>query len=131
LEASAPGSKIEVAVDLPVDLPAALADLDQIRIVFRNLISNAREAMPDGGKLTICGRHVGEYVEVSVSDNGVGISRENLSRILEPFYSTKAKGLGLGLSLVRAILDKNYASLGVVSEMGRGSTFTVRLRAAV
>ena len=69
-------------------------------------------------------------MEVDVADTGVGISPENLSRITEPLYSTKARGLGLGLAIVRAILDKNQGSLRVASEVGRGTTFTVRLEAA-
>jgi two-component system sensor kinase FixL len=130
LEAGHLGTKIEVAVDLPETLPAAMADSDQIRIVFRNLISNARDAMPSGGRLAISGRLLDDQLEVAVQDNGVGIPKENLGRILEPLYSTKAKGLGLGLSLVRAILEKNQGTLGVTSQLGHGSTFTVRLRAA-
>ncbi len=67
---------------------------------------------------------------MAVSDTGVGIPPEQLARIMEPLYSTKARGLGLGLALARAILEKNDGSLHVASEPGRGSTFTVHLRAA-
>jgi signal transduction histidine kinase len=122
--------RIQVALDCPASLPPVLADSDQIRIVFSNLIRNARDAMAEGGQLSIRGSHVDESVEVAVSDTGVGISAENLNRIMEPLYSTKARGLGLGLAIARAILDKNKGSLRVVSEPGRGSTFTVRLTAA-
>jgi signal transduction histidine kinase len=112
-----------------------LADRDQIGIVLGNLIRNAREAMPDGGRLTLEGRRAGEDVELDVTDTGVGITPENLHRIMEPLYSTKARGLGLGLglglALARAILEKNKGSLRVRSVPGRGSTFTVRLLAAL
>ena len=74
-------------------------------------------------------RQAGPLVEVVVSDTGTGIEPERLGRIMEPLYSTKARGLGLGLALARAILDKNKGSLRVASEAGRGSTFTVRLHA--
>ena len=121
--------RIQVTLDCPASLPPVLADIDQIRIVLSNLIRNARDAMAEGGQLSIHGRHVDESVEIAVSDTGVGISAENLSRIMEPLYSTKARGLGLGLAIARAILDKNKGSLRVVSEPGRGSTFTVRLTA--
>jgi two-component system, NtrC family, sensor kinase len=121
---------IHVTFDCPPSLPPALADADQIRIVLSNLIRNARDAMPEGGPLTIRGRRTGDGVEVAVTDTGVGISRENLSRIMEPLYSTKARGLGLGLSITRAILDKNKGALQVQSEPEQGSTFTVRLTAA-
>jgi two-component system, NtrC family, sensor kinase len=122
--------RVQVTLDCPPSLPPVLADIDQIRIVLSNLIRNARDAMAEGGQLSLHGRRVDESVEIAVSDTGVGISAENLSRIMEPLYSTKARGLGLGLAIARAILDKNKGSLRVVSEPGRGSTFTVRLTAA-
>ncbi len=120
---------IEVEIDCPEPLPPVLADIDQLRIVFGNLVRNAREAMPQGGRLRVHGRHVGEAVEVDVSDTGVGISPEGLGRITEPLYSTKARGLGLGLAIVRAILDKNKGRLRVASGLGRGTTCTVQLPA--
>jgi len=83
--------------------------------------------MPQGGTLTIRGRQTDGGLEVVVSDTGVGIAPENLGRATEPLFSTKARGLGLALA--RAILDKHQGSLGATSELGRGSTFTVRLLA--
>jgi signal transduction histidine kinase len=121
---------VQVEVAFPADLPLALGDADQVRIVFANLVRNARDAMPQGGKLTVSGRRAGGGLEVLVSDTGVGIAPENLARVTEPLYSTKARGLGLGLALARAILDKNKGSLSATSELGRGSTFTVRLTTA-
>ena len=121
---------VEVTVSCPPSLPRALADMDQLRIVFSNLVRNAREAMPQGGKLSLSAQHVDCKVEVVVTDTGVGIPPENLARISEPLYSTKARGLGLGLAIVRAILEKNDGNVRVASEPGRGSTFTVRLQAA-
>jgi signal transduction histidine kinase len=131
LETTALPPNIRVTIDCPDSLPAALADVDQVRIVFANLIRNAREAMPGGGTLSIQGRPVDDCVEVSVSDTGVGIATDNLHQIMEPLYSTKARGLGLGLAIARAILDKNKGTMRLVSELGRGSSFTVRLTAAV
>lgn len=84
---------------------------------------------PKGGHLTICGSASEAEVEVTVGDTGVGIAPEDLGRIMEPLYSTKARGLGLGLALSRAILDKNKGSLRATSTAGVGSTFTVRLMA--
>ncbi|MCI0333472.1 MAG: protoglobin domain-containing protein [Planctomycetes bacterium] len=123
-------NSIQLALDFSVTLPQALGDVDQIRIVFSNLIRNGREAMPQGGRLSIQGRPVDDSVEIDVTDTGVGISPENLSRIMEPLFSTKARGLGLGLAIARAILDKNKGSLRLASELGRGTTCTVRLVAA-
>ena len=121
---------IQLTLDCPVSLPAALADNDQVRIVFANLIRNACEAMPQGGRLAITARASDVSVQVAVADTGVGIPPEQLSRVMEPLYSTKARGLGLGLSIARAILEKNGGSLRVSSEPGKGSTFLVFLQAA-
>jgi len=131
LELNPPPDNVQVTIDCPDSLPPALGDLDQIRIVFANLVRNGREAMPQGGRLSVQGRQVSDSVEIDIADTGVGISPENLSRITEPLYSTKARGLGLGLAIARAILDKNKGSLHVASEVGRGTTFTVRLAAAL
>jgi signal transduction histidine kinase len=121
---------VAVTIDCPAGLPAVLADPDQLAIVFGNLVRNAREAMPEGGRLTLTGRPDGDGVEVAVADTGVGISAENLSRVMEPLFSTKARGLGLGLAIVRAILEKSKGTLRVASTPGQGTTFTVRLSAA-
>jgi signal transduction histidine kinase len=121
---------VAVAVDCPAALPPALGDADQLRIVFGNLIRNAREAMPQGGRLTLSARRAGDGIEVAIADTGVGIPPEALGRVMEPLYSTKARGLGLGLSIARSILDKNNGRLAVASEPGRGTTFTVWLAAA-
>ncbi len=130
LEVNPVPDTVTIALDCSESLPMVLGDPDQIRIVLGNLIRNGREAMPEGGTLSVRGYPVQDHVEVAVADTGVGISPDNLERIMEPLYSTKARGLGLGLALARAILDKNKGSLRVRSELGRGSTFTVRLTAA-
>jgi len=121
---------IETVVDVPATVSPVLADPGQIRIVVGNLIRNSREAMPQGGRLTISARPAGDAVELDVADTGVGIAEKDLARVLEPLYSTKARGLGLGLAIARAILEKNRGSLRVASVAGQGSTFTVRLTAA-
>ena len=87
--------------------------------------------MPQGGRLTLSARLAGERVELAVSDTGNGMAPEQLARIMEPLYSTKARGLGLGLAIARAILEKNEGRIHVTSEPGRGSTFTVSLQAAL
>lgn len=130
LELNPVHSTVAVTIDCPPELPPALADLDQIRIVLGNLLRNAREAMPQGGSLSVSGRHIADGVEVAVADTGVGIAADNLSRVMEPLYSTKARGLGLGLAIARSILEKNKGSLRVTSTPRQGSTFTIRLEAA-
>ncbi|HEY7428023.1 MAG TPA: protoglobin domain-containing protein [Gemmataceae bacterium] len=128
LDANPLPDTIQFTLDCPSSLPPVLADSDQVRIVFANLIRNAREAMPQGGRLTVTVRSMDGGLEMTVADTGVGIAAEQLSRVLEPLYSTKARGLGLGLAIARAILEKNGGHLRVASEPGKGSTFTVFLQ---
>jgi two-component system NtrC family sensor kinase len=128
LDANPLTDNIQLTIDCPSSLPSALADGEQVRIVFANLIRNAREAMPQGGRLTVTARAVDGGIETMVADTGVGIPTEQLSRVMEPLFSTKARGLGLGLSIARAILEKNGGRLRVTSELNRGSTFTVFLQ---
>jgi signal transduction histidine kinase len=130
VEVNPPPETVRVVHDWPDDLPPVLADADQLRIVLANLVRNAREAMPQGGTLTLAGRRVEAHVEVIVADTGVGIPAEHLARVMEPLYTTKARGLGLGLALARAILEKNRGSLRAASTPGQGTTFTLRLTPA-
>jgi signal transduction histidine kinase len=130
VESSALPEQIAVTINLDDALPPALADEDQVRIVFANIFRNAKEAMPSGGRLDVHGVLEGDSLEVAVTDTGIGISPENLKRVTEPLFSTKARGLGLGLAISRAILDKNKGQLRVHSQPGQGSTFVVRLTAA-
>ncbi len=130
LETNLLSENCAVSLDCCASLPPVLADIDQVRIVLGNLVRNAREAMPQGGQLSIRCRQDDAHVEIAVSDTGVGIASDDLARIMEPLYSTKARGLGLGLAIARAILEKNNGSLRVTSTPGKGSTFTVRLQAA-
>jgi signal transduction histidine kinase len=119
---------VQVKIDVePLSL-TILGDRAQLQIVFGNLIRNAIDAMPDGGTLRIAAVRVENQAEISVQDSGSGISPEALPRILEPLYSTKAKGMGLGLSITHDIIARHQGSLTVTSQPGAGSTFTVRLQ---
>jgi signal transduction histidine kinase len=131
LETNPVPENVRVTLDCPLSLPHVLGDINQLRIVFANLIRNAREAMPQGGSLSINGQVVNDAVEVAVTDTGMGISSDDIHRIMEPLYSTKARGLGLGLAIARAILDKNKGSMRLTSEVGKGSSFRVRLTPAL
>lgn len=117
----------QVAFDCPPSLPRAQGDMKQLQIVFDNLIRNARDAMPEKGRLSITATQVDHSLNIAFADNGTGISPEILNRITEPLFSTKARGIGLGLAIVQSILDKNNATLDVKSELNQGSTFTVQL----
>jgi len=113
--------------------PAVLADPHQLEQVFLNLLMNAMEAMPKGGRITISTslreREGHSFVEIQIADTGVGIPPEHLARIFDPFFTTKdvGKGTGLGLSVSYGIVRAHGGSIEVRSEVGRGSTFTVAL----
>ncbi|WP_075082567.1 PAS domain S-box protein [Mariniblastus fucicola] len=121
-------STIVVENTLADDLPLVLADTNQIVIAFKNLVRNARDAMSEGGTLKIHATESNAEVDLHVEDTGIGIAEEDLGQILEPLYTTKARGMGLGLSITRAIVEKNGGRLRVESELGDGSCFTITLR---
>jgi signal transduction histidine kinase len=130
LELNPIAAGIQVWLECPAELPPVQGDPHQLRIVFGNLIRNAREAMPHGGRLTISAQQISSLIEIRVADTGVGIPPEDLQRIMEPLFTTKARGIGLGLAITRAIVDKHNGRLKVSSEPGRGTTFVVSLVSA-
>jgi len=118
---------IELVKDINNDLPMVMVDADQIRQVFINIILNAHQAMPDGGRLNIQTRSKGDFVQVDFTDTGCGIPESDISKIFDPLFTTKAKGIGLGLSVCKGILERHNGNIRVKSEAGRGTTFTVFL----
>lgn len=133
------------------NLPPVLIDAAQMQVVFRNLIANAIQAMPDGGELTIAVRQISDFrlqmadsqmasstnqsesynlqsaIEVRVSDTGVGIPADALAKIFQPLYTTKAKGIGLGLALCKMIVEAHGGTIAVESSVGKGTTFVIAL----
>lgn len=115
--------------------PIVLATSGQIEQIFLNLVINARQAMPHGGRLLIDVRenHTSDMVEIRIADTGVGIAPDHLRKIFEPFYTTKRPdeqgrgGTGLGLSVCRQIIEHHHGRIRVESVVGKGSTFTVKL----
>lgn len=101
----------------------------QVNQVFMNLMMNAIHAMVDGGTLRVRGRSLGDAVEVDIADTGSGISPEHLEKLFEPGFTTKGGrvGMGLGLAICREIVDRHGGRISVDSELGVGTTFTVRL----
>jgi signal transduction histidine kinase len=121
---------VEVARELaPGSLPVR-GDEGQLRAVFLNLLRNSREAMPGGGRITVRTRRTGEAVEAEVADTGGGIPPGDLTRIFEPFYSTKQRGTGLGLAFAQQVVKEHGGELRCDSALGRGTTFTLRLPGA-
>lgn len=124
--------KIMIKKDWSPELPPVLASADQLGEVFLNLVLNARDAMPEGGHLTIALEVEGEWVVTRVSDTGRGIPPEVQERIFEPFFTTKGeRGTGLGLAISQRIVQEHGGTIEVSSVPAVGTTFTVRLPVAV
>jgi two-component system, sporulation sensor kinase E len=122
-------ARVEVIERYASDVPDVMADPEQLKQVFVNLISNAVQAMPEGGTLTIESGSENGFVFVRFSDTGAGIPDEVLSRIFDPFVSMRDDGTGLGLTIVHRIVDDHDGHMEVASEQGLGTTFTVWLPA--
>jgi signal transduction histidine kinase len=118
---------IQLIKKLDTNLPEIKIDTDQVRQVLVNMILNAVQAMPDGGKLTISAREKEKFLEVEVTDSGCGIPQEVTDKIFDPLFTTRAKGIGLGLAVCKAIIDRQQGDIEVESEIGKGTTFTVKL----
>jgi two-component system NtrC family sensor kinase len=121
---------IKLVQNLAPDLPRVLADGSQFQQVFMNILMNAVQAMDERGTITIVTRSCNpKCVEVAISDTGQGIPPEQIDRIFDPFFTTKAsgKGTGLGLSIAYGIVTTHHGTISVQSEVGKGSTFTIRM----
>ena len=118
-------SSITVVRDWPVDLPLIDGDQDRLEMVLMNLLNNAVQAMPDGGVLTLKAEESSDGVAFYVQDTGTGISKENMERIFEPLFTTKTRGIGLGLAIVRRLIDAHGGTIRVESELGKGTRFEV------
>ncbi len=125
-------TSVTVKLDIPATLSALRVDAMQIHQVLRNLISNGVEAMPEGGVLEI--RAVedtqAKTIAISVKDSGTGMTLEQLGHLFQPLFTTKARGIGLGLVVVKNLTEANGGSVGVESKLGKGSVFSVTLPSA-
>jgi signal transduction histidine kinase len=141
---------IQVTLDLPADLPQVHVDPLQVVQVLGNLTLNACQAMKDGGQLSVISRQLpvisnqssveteplitdnrslitGDWILITVKDTGSGISPDNMKKLFEPLFTTKAKGIGLGLAVCQNLIEANGGRIEVESEVGVGSTFTLYL----
>jgi signal transduction histidine kinase len=123
------GANISLDISLDPGAGSLFADPGQIEQILMNLTVNAKDAMPEGGRLRIATASIpqAEKVQMTVSDTGIGMSPEVMARIFEPFFTTKeeGKGTGLGLATVYGIVKQSKGSIEVASEPGRGTTFTL------
>ena len=124
-------SAIELKVNIPDDIPEVACSQSDLEQVFLNLLTNAREATPPGGRIVVTVRAVDSMVEISIGDTGCGISPENLARVMEPFFTTKPHGNGLGLSICRSVLWEVDGTLRIHSESGNGTQVQVLVPVAV
>lgn len=136
------GPAISIVLDVPVDIPPVKIDANQLELALMNLAVNSRDAMPNGGTLTISCRAnssdkgklpptlaAGDYVSISIADTGEGMSDDTLSKAMEPFFTTKGvgKGTGLGLSMVHGLTAQCGGAMTMASRVGRGTTVTLWL----
>jgi two-component system NtrC family sensor kinase len=123
---------IQLETELDPELPTIQADPLQLTQVFQNLMNNAAEAMPEGGRLLLRTRQGPgtDHVTTQVQDTGVGISEDNMKKIFTPFFTTKpiGKGTGLGLAIIYGIVKMHRGQISVQSTVGQGTTFTILLR---
>ena len=136
------GPNVHIETRFPLRLAPAQADANQLELAILNLIVNARDAMPEGGTVTIAARQeavrktnglqAGEYICLSVADTGCGMDEETLARAIEPFFTTKGvgKGTGLGLSMIHGFAEQSGGRLVIKSRMGQGTTAEIWLPAA-
>lgn len=134
---AARGANVRCAFSIPEDLWLCEVDEGQISQVIQNIVLNAEQAMPDGGKIMIGGENVvveendtlplksGNYVRLSIQDEGIGIPKECLDRIFEPYFTTKKEGSGLGLATTYSIIKKHNGHIVVDSQPGYGTTFAI------
>ena len=136
------GSNVKCLYNIPDDLWSLEVDEGQMNQVINNLIINADQSMPEGGTIHVSCKNVfiraedavalkeGEYVKISIKDEGTGIPEEHLQRIFDPYFSTKQKGSGLGLASVYSIVKRHHGLITVESRMGAGTTFHIYLPAS-
>jgi len=118
---------VTLELKIPDDLPEVRAGRGGIEQLFLNLFTNALDSMAAGGRLKVQARATGSHLEVRIADTGAGIPPEQLKRIHEPFYTTKAEGFGLGLAIVRSILWENGGDMSIDSQPGKGTVVNVQL----
>lgn len=123
------------AIDLPPNVivekalgeKAVKADRQMMKRVIVNLVTNAIQAMPNGGKITFASSSDDYFTSISVTDTGMGIPKENLGQLFKPLFTTKSRGTGLGLAICKRIVDAHNGTISVESEIAKGSTFTIKL----
>jgi signal transduction histidine kinase len=120
-------SPITVCTELEAELPMISADPDLLHRALSNLVLNAIDALPQGGKITVRTQSAGDRVELSVSDTGLGLTQEECARLFTPYYTTKQHGTGLGLAIVQSVVSDHGGKISVESTQEKGTTFRIEL----
>jgi PAS domain S-box-containing protein len=118
---------VAIATQFDLELDSLLGDEGQLSQVFLNIVINALQAMPSGGTLTVTTRRCGRWAEIAVTDSGEGIPREILPHVFDPYFTTRPRGVGLGLAIAHRIVEGHQGTIDVESEVGKGTTMIVRL----
>jgi signal transduction histidine kinase len=119
--------RIRTGVQFAENSPKVNADPSEIERVVFNLLTNAVDAMPEGGDLTVRVHSAGGEARISVEDTGTGVPDENRPQLFRPFFTTRERGVGMGLAICRRIVEENGGSIAVESAPGKGSRFTIKL----
>lgn len=120
-------SQHEIIVNIPKDIPQVELDPHKMEQVFINLSTNSLQAMTETGNFSISAKHKKNHIEITISDNGCGINKKEISRIFDPFFTRKSNGTGLGLSIVKNIVKQHNGEIFVKSRQDQGTTFTIIL----
>ncbi|MCP4653427.1 MAG: PAS domain S-box protein [Candidatus Omnitrophica bacterium] len=133
------GSNVRGDFDIDENLSSVEIDLGQMSQVVQNLVLNGQQAMPDGGTIKISAKNItlsknnsqlleaGKYIEITISDHGMGVPEEHMKRIFDPYFTTKQKGSGLGLAVVFSVIEKHGGHINVKAKQGQGTTFSIYL----
>ncbi len=133
IKTEAKQKELEIETTLADDLPTVTVDKEQIKQVFINILLNAIQATPEKGTISIVTRKIGKsngtpgFVQVEISDTGIGIPEEELDKIFTPFFTTRAKGSGLGLAITHQIIQEHEGTIDVRSAVQKGTTFSINL----
>jgi len=123
--------KIKVIMEMEPHLPKVYANYEEIKQVFLNIVKNAFESMPEGGEFTIktCAKSdSSKHIEINFIDNGIGVKKENLDKLFNPFFTTKLRGTGLGLAVCRRIIvERHHGKIYIESEEKKGTVVRVEL----
>jgi signal transduction histidine kinase len=125
-----PPQNIDVSLTIEQDCCTITVDPTMMKRILTNLITNALQAMQEGGQLTIAASRKQDEIHISVQDTGPGIPYENKAQIFQPLFSTKAKGQGFGLAVVKRLVEAHHGTITFDSEIGKGTTFAMSIPVA-